>query len=70
MIKPSMIIKTHLDKCRQSISTQSQEKVDCVLEFLDTKNKLVDIFTKPLNKDSFYTIRRELGLLDASDLTK
>ena len=38
-----------------------------VLEFVDTKNQLADIFTKPLNKDSFYTIRRELGLLDASD---
>ena len=45
-------------------------KGDCVLEFVDTKNQLVDIFTKPLPKDSFYTIRRELGLLDASDLDK
>ena len=45
-------------------------KGDCVLEFVDTKNQLADIFTKPLNKDSFYNIRRELGLLDASDLSK
>ena len=45
-------------------------KGDVVLEYVDTKNKLADIFTKPLNKDSFYTIRRELGPLDASDLSK
>jgi len=45
-------------------------KGDVVLEFVDTKNQLADIFTKPLNKDSFYNIRRELGLLDASDLSK
>ena len=45
-------------------------KGDVVLEFVDTKSQLADIFTKPLNKDYFYTIRRELGLLDASDLTK
>ena len=42
----------------------------CVLEFVDTKHQLADIFTKPLPKDSFYTIRGELGLLDASDLDK
>ena len=45
-------------------------KGDCVLEFVDTKNQLADIFTKTLSKDSFYTIKRELGLLDASDLDK
>lgn len=45
-------------------------KDDCVLEFVDTKNQLADIFTKPLPKDSFYSIRRKLGLLDVSDLNK
>ena len=41
---------------------------DCVLEFVDTNNQLADIFTKPLPKESFFTIRRELGLIDQSDL--
>jgi len=45
-------------------------KGDVFLEFVDTKNQLADIFTKPLSKDTFYNIRRELGLLDASDLSK
>ena len=43
---------------------------DCVLEFVDTKNKLADIFTKPLPKETFFAIRRELGLLDNNDLDK
>ena len=45
-------------------------KGDFVLEFVDTKNQLADIFTKPLSKDTFYNIRRELGLIDVSDLSK
>jgi len=45
-------------------------KGDCVLEFVDTKNQLVGIFTKPLPKETFFAIRSELGLLDASDLDK
>ena len=45
-------------------------KGDCVLEFVDTKNQLADIFTKPLPKETFFSIRRELGLLDVSDLEK
>ena len=43
---------------------------DCVLEFVDTKNQLADIFTKPLPKEVFFSIRRELGLLDVRDLEK
>ena len=40
----------------------------CVLEFVETKNQLADIFTKLLPKESFFTIRRELGIVDQSDL--
>ena len=43
---------------------------DYVLEFVDTKNQLADIFTKPLPKEIFFSIRRELGLLDLSDLNR
>jgi len=45
-------------------------KGDVVLEFVDTKNQIVDIFTKPLSTDTFYNIIRELGLIDVSDLSK
>jgi len=46
------------------------QKGDCVLEFVDTKNQLADIYTKPLLKETFFAIRRELGLLDVNDLDK
>ena len=46
------------------------QKGDYVLEFVDTKNQLADIFTKPLPKETFFSIRRELGLLDINDLDK
>ena len=44
------------------------QKRDCVLEFVDTKNQLADIFTKPLPKENFFAIKRELGLLDINNL--
>jgi len=46
------------------------KKGDCVLEFVDTKNQLANIFTKPLPNETFFAIRRELGLLDINDLDK
>lgn len=39
---------------------------DCVLEHVGTTKQLADILTKPLNKESFFYIRRELGILDLS----
>jgi len=44
------------------------QKGDCVLEFVETKNQLADIFTKPLPKEIFFTIRKELGNIDQFDL--
>ena len=46
------------------------QKGHCVLEFVDTKNQLADIFIKPLPKETFFAIRRELGLLDINNLDK
>ena len=44
------------------------QKGDCVLKFVDTKNQIANIFTKPLPKETFFAIRRELGLIDVNDL--
>nr|KYP36928.1 Copia protein [Cajanus cajan] len=41
------------------------QKGDCVLEFFETKNQLADIFAKPLPKENFFSIRRELGILNS-----
>lgn len=39
---------------------------DIVIEYIDTSKQLANIFTKPLAKESFYYIRRELGIIDPS----
>ena len=36
---------------------------DAIIEFIDTKHHLADIFTKPLSEEQFDFIRRELGML-------
>ena len=37
------------------------QKGDITLEFVSTKDQLVDIFTKPLSEEQFVDIRRQLG---------
>jgi len=56
----------------RQLALSLRKKVTVIFKkkIVDTKNQLADISTKPLTKDSFYTIRKELGLLDASDLDK
>ena len=44
------------------------QKGDIVLEFVDTKHQLADIFTKPLSEDQFSYIRRELGMIDVNEV--
>jgi len=39
-------------------------KGECKVEYIDTQHQLADIFTKPLAREKFYTLRNELGILD------
>ena len=41
------------------------KKGDIVLEFVDILHQFVDIFTKPLDRDRFCTIKCELGIMNA-----
>ena len=41
-------------------------KGNCEIEYVDTKHQLAYIFTKPLAKDIFYELRRDLGILEIS----
>ena len=43
-------------------------KGDVEVTFVDTHNQLADIFTKPLAREPFFKIRRELGVLDEGDI--
>ncbi|GAV80958.1 hypothetical protein CFOL_v3_24417 [Cephalotus follicularis] len=38
------------------------EKGDIEFVFMNTENQVVDIFTKPLNENHFFKLRRELGM--------
>ena len=38
------------------------QKRDIVLEYVDTKHQMVDIFTKPSAKEQFSTIQREISM--------
>ena len=41
-------------------------KGDVALEYVNTKEQLADIFTKPLDREQFSKIRGELGLMEIS----
>ena len=41
------------------------QKGDVVIKFVDTLHQLANIFTKPLDKDRFCTIKGELGMMNA-----
>ena len=43
-------------------------KGEICIEFVDTHNQLVDIFTKPLNEYHFCKIKIELGMIDVHDV--
>ncbi|KAL1107968.1 hypothetical protein V6Z11_D03G081400 [Gossypium hirsutum] len=47
---------------RHHIIRDHVQKGEIVLEYIDTFNQLVDLFTKPLDKERFWTLRGELGL--------
>lgn len=43
-------------------------KGDIDISFIDTHNQLADIFTKPLSRDAFNKIIKELGILNEGDI--
>nr|CAN59751.1 hypothetical protein VITISV_036637 [Vitis vinifera] len=53
----------HID-IRHHFLRDHAQKGDITLEFVSTKDQLVDIFTKPLSEEQFVDIRRQLGVRD------
>jgi hypothetical protein len=42
-----------------------QQQGDIEIAFINTKEQLVDIFTKPLDEKTFTNLRHELNILDS-----
>jgi len=42
---------------------------DCVIQFDVSENKLVDLFTRPLNKDIFIFLINGLGIVDFKNIS-
>jgi hypothetical protein len=42
-----------------------QQKGDIEITYINTKEQLVDIFTKPLDEQTFNKLRHELNILDS-----
>jgi len=41
---------------------------DCVIQFVNSKNQLDDLLTKPLNKKRFNFLINELGIIDLKSI--
>ena len=67
---PIMHSRTKHIEIRHHFLRDHVRKGHWVLEFVDTNNQLADIFIKPLPKETLFSIRRELGLLDINNLDK
>jgi len=51
---PILHFRTKHIEIRHHFLRDHVQKGDCILEFVDTKNQLVDIFTKPLPNFIFF----------------
>jgi hypothetical protein len=45
-----------------------QQKGDIEIAYINTKEQLADIFTKPLDEQTFKKLRHELNILDSQNL--
>jgi len=57
----------HID-IRHHFIRDNIEKDKISLEFVSSEKQLADIFTKPLNENTFINLRRELGITSLKDL--
>lgn len=60
--------RTKCVEIRHHILRDRVSKGDCWIEFMDTEHQLADIFTKPLARDRFFFLRKELGIIDESSV--
>jgi len=63
---PIMDYRTKHIEIRHHFLRDHISKGNCVIEYVNTKHQLVEIFTKPLAEDGFYELRRDLEILEIS----
>ncbi|KAL2347276.1 hypothetical protein Fmac_001276 [Flemingia macrophylla] len=66
---PIMHSRTKHIEVRYHFIRDHVEKGDCDMEFIETENKLADIFTKKFPKERFYKLRINLGILSEDNLS-
>jgi hypothetical protein len=54
----------HID-IRYHFLRDHQQRGDIEIAYVNTKNQLADIFTKPLDEKTFSKLRNELNILDS-----
>ena len=65
---PILHSKTKQIEIRHHFIRDHINKGEIKIEYVDTLHQWVDIFTKPLNKERYFTIRNELGILNDSSI--
>jgi len=66
-LKISGCYTKHID-IRHHFLRDNIEKGIINLEYISTENQIADIFTKPLLKNSFIKLQRELGIISFKDI--
>jgi hypothetical protein len=56
----------HID-IRYHFLRDHQQKGDIEIAYVNTQNQLADIFTKPLDEETFSKLRNELNILDSQN---
>jgi hypothetical protein len=56
----------HID-IRYHFLSDHQQSGDIKIAYVNTKNQLADIFTKPLDEKTFSKLRNELNILDSQN---
>ena len=64
---PIMHSKTKHMPIKYHYLREQVSQKDVKLEYIDTKEQIADIFTKPLPKESFEHLRQKLGLISVQN---